>query len=60
MKLVPADIMSTNIDPIADSVEPLAELLMDHSHLSPQQAEACARALLEFCWASDLATAERD
>ncbi len=52
--------MTNNIDPIKDSVDPLAELFIEHSHLTPAQATAMATALLEFCWGADAVTSERD
>lgn len=41
------------IDPIEDSVEPLAELLLDHTFLSPTQATAVAIGILEFAKTAD-------
>ena len=55
MKLV-----TSNLDPVADSIEPLAELIMNHSHLSPQQAEAVVRTMLDGLWSADAFTSERE
>lgn len=35
-------------DPWEESVEPFAQLIYEHSHLTPQQSELLARAVLEL------------
>lgn len=51
---------SPGIDPIVDSIEPLAELFLEYTHLSPDQAKAFAAALLEFTWGADAVPARWD
>jgi hypothetical protein len=41
------------VDPIENSIEPLAELLLDYTTLSPKQATAVAAGILEFAKTAD-------
>jgi hypothetical protein len=50
----------TIIDPIVDSIEPLAELFIEYTHLSPEQAKAMAAGMLEFVWGADAVGARWD
>jgi hypothetical protein len=52
--------MNDNIDPIVDSIEPLAELFLEYTHLTPEQSKAMAGALLEFVWGADAVGARWD
>lgn len=45
--------MFDTVDPIENSVEPLAELLLDYTLLSPTQATAVAVGILEFAKTAD-------